>query len=64
MDKKNKILKGSYPSLVKTVRQELSDLEFFVKRRTGEGYWKIGRYIDNHLLENKDRANYGAMLVR
>ena len=53
---------NTYQSLVRKVSHELSDLEFFVKRRTAKGYWKVGRWIDGHLLAHKDRADYGATL--
>jgi len=53
----------SYKSLVSKVSKELSELEFFVKRRTAEGYWRVGRYIDEHLLANKQRADYGKHLL-
>lgn len=53
---------SGYKTLVRKVERELSELEFFVKRRTAEGYWKIGKYIHEHLLENKERADYGAAL--
>jgi len=48
-----------YKQLVKKVQTELSELDFFVRRRTAETYWKIGKFIHTHLLENKDRADYG-----
>ncbi len=51
-----------YRTLVSQVIKELTELELFVKHRTAEGYWKIGKYINDHLLENKQRANYGATL--
>lgn len=50
---------NDYKSLVRKVSQELSELEFFLKRRTAEAYWKVGRYIHEHLLEHKDRAEHG-----
>ncbi len=52
----------AYPALVKAVRRELEELDFFVKCRTAEGHWKIGRYIHEHLLENQQRARYGATI--
>ena len=53
----------SYPKLVKNIQSELSELDFFVKRRTAESYWKVGRFIHEHLLEHKDRADYGHRLI-
>ena len=53
---------AGYPGLVKNIQSELSGLELFVKRRMTETYWKIGRFIHEHLLENKERADYGHAL--
>ena len=53
----------SYKSLVSKVSKELSDLEFLIKHRTAQGYWKVGRYIHDHLLVNKQRADYGKHLL-
>lgn len=50
---------NTYKKLVDQVTKELSALEGFIKRRTAEGYWKIGQYIHVHLLENQSRAGYG-----
>ena len=54
---------NNYNSLVAKITHELSGLEYFVKRRTAEGYWKVGRYIHEHLLAHKDRADYGKFLI-
>ena len=53
----------TYKTLVAKISKELSELEFFIKRRTAEGYWNIGRYIHEHLLEYKDRADYGTTVI-
>lgn len=53
---------NGYKQLVKKIQSELSELDFFVKRRTAEGYWRVGKFIHEHLLENKDRADYGHFL--
>src|SRR3989338_2976805 len=50
---------AGYAALFKRVLSELSELEFFVKRRTAESYWKVGKFIHEHLLQNKERADYG-----
>ncbi|MDP2939475.1 MAG: DUF1016 N-terminal domain-containing protein [Candidatus Omnitrophota bacterium] len=52
-----------YKLLVSKIQTELTELDFFVKRRTAEGYWRIGRFIHEHLLEHKDRADYGHFLL-
>lgn len=51
-----------YAALVKRVHSELSELEFFIKRLTGKSYWNVGKFIHEHLLEYKERAEYGATL--
>lgn len=56
-------LAAGYTALVKRIQSELSELDFFVRRRTAEGWWKVGGYIDGHLLENKDRADYGSLVL-
>ena len=53
---------NGYSILVKKVSRELAELEFFVKRRTAEAYWSIGKFIHEHLLQHKDRADYGTTL--
>ena len=55
-------LAGNYSALVKQVRDELNQLEVFLKRKTIESYWNIGKFIHQHLLENKKRAEYGNLL--
>ncbi len=50
---------SSYPSLLAQVREEFASLEFFVKSRTVQGYWQVGKFIHEHLLHHEDRADYG-----
>ena len=52
----------TYRTLVSKISKELTELDSFVRRRTAEGYWRIGKYIHDHLLEHKDRAEYGASI--
>ena len=52
-----------YKTLISKISRELSDLELFIKRRVVQGYWSIGKYIDDHILTHKERAKYGAMLL-
>ena len=53
---------SGYAELVKKIKAELSELDFFIRRRTAEGYWRIGKFIHEHLLEHKDKAEYGSSL--
>lgn len=55
---------NGYKILVKKVVKEFEELEFFVKNRVAKGYWNVGKYIDEHLLEHKDRARYGTTLFK
>jgi hypothetical protein len=68
MTTKTKQLKLSlardYPALVKRVCREIEDLEFLVKRRTAETYWRVGEFIHEHILENKQRAGYGNFVLK
>ena len=50
---------NSYKALVKRIIQEFAELEAFVKNRVAKGHWNVGKYIDEHLLAHKDRAEYG-----
>lgn len=54
----SRAVSNSYKTLVNKVTQEFAELELFVKNRVAKGYWNIGNYIDEHLLEHKDRADY------
>ncbi|MDP2938671.1 MAG: DUF1016 N-terminal domain-containing protein [Candidatus Omnitrophota bacterium] len=63
MLKKTKALKFTtgkgYAELVKKINAEFSTLETLFRRLCAKCYWKIGEYIHKHILENKDRADYG-----
>ncbi|MBL7131232.1 MAG: thermonuclease family protein [Candidatus Omnitrophica bacterium] len=48
-----------YKILVSKIREELGGLELLIKRETVLRYWRVGKYISQHLLENKERAGYG-----
>ena len=50
---------NGYRNLVSKISSELDDLDAFIRRRTAEGYWRIGKYIHDHLLAHKGRADYG-----
>ena len=51
-----------YALLVGKVREELADLELFLKFQTVKTYWCVGKHICDHFLENKSRAGYGEHL--
>lgn len=50
---------STYRTLVSNISKELTELDAFIRRRTAEGYWRIGKYIHDHLLDEKARAAYG-----
>jgi len=52
-------ISNSYHTLVRKINRELADLEALFKDRTTRTAWNIGRYIHIHLLEHKDRVDYG-----
>lgn len=52
------ITANGYKTLVKKIVREFAELEIFVKNRVAKGYWNVGKYIDEHLLENKDKPEY------
>lgn len=56
------VVTAAYRSLVKAVRKELDELELLVRRRTAETYWRIGKYIHEHLLKGKGRSDRGSDL--
>jgi len=56
----------SYKTLVKTLKQEIHDTEEKLKQtieteKVGV-YWRMGKHIHTHLLEHKERAEYGKKL--
>ncbi len=53
-----------YKTLVKKIQTELSELDFFIRRRTAEGYWRIGKFIHEHILEHRQKPDYGAHVIR
>src|SRR5262245_14783085 len=53
---------AAYKKLVKNVTKEFADLEAFLRGRTAQGAWTVGKYIHEHILENKERAAYRAEL--
>ena len=51
---------NGYKTLVKKIVEEFEGLELFVRNRVAKGYWNVGKYIDEHLLENKDKPEYAS----
>ncbi len=67
MPKKTKALEfvpgKGFTELVEKLKNEFSALETFVRQRIIEGIKNAGKYIHSHILENKDRADYGKYLI-
>jgi len=64
---KKAITTTSYKTLVKTLKQEIQDTGKRIKQtieteKVGV-YWRMGKHIQTHLLENKDKADYGEKLI-
>ncbi|MBI5150490.1 MAG: thermonuclease family protein [Candidatus Omnitrophica bacterium] len=49
---------NGYKTLVKKIVREYEELEILVKNSVARGQWNVGKYIKEHLLQNKDRADY------
>jgi len=59
---------SAYPTLRKTVQTILSEGRIraarAVERQKVATYWEVGRVIGDHLLEEKDRADYGDQTIK
>jgi len=60
------ITTSSYAALVKTLKQEIQDtgerLKQTIETEKVGIYWRMGKHIQAHLLEHKQRAEYGKEL--
>jgi len=60
------IANTSYKTLVKTLKQEIKDtgekLKQTIETEKVSVYWRMGKHIHTHLLEHKERAEYGKEL--
>ncbi len=54
----------NYPVLVKTIQSELRALDFFIRNRVAESYWRVGKFIHEYLLDHKGRARYGQRIFK
>ena len=55
-------LSDIYQNLVNTIRQEITKTQNELQKQKAICYWKIGRHIAKHLLNNKGRAGYNERL--
>ncbi|HDZ02496.1 MAG TPA: DUF1016 family protein [Nitrospirae bacterium] len=51
-----------YRDLVNTIRQEITKTQNELQKQKAVCYWKIGRHIAKHLLNNKGRSGYNERL--
>ena len=51
-----------YQDLVNSIKQEITKTQDEVQRQKAICYWKIGRHIARHLLNNKGKADYNERL--
>jgi hypothetical protein len=51
-----------YRNLVNTIRQEITKTRDELQKQKAICYWKIGRHITKHLLNNKGKAGYNERL--
>ena len=51
-----------YLSLVNSIKQEITKTRDELQRQKAICYWKIGRHIDKHLLNNEGKTGYGERL--
>ncbi len=51
-----------YQNLVNTIRQEITETRNELQKQKAICYWKIGRHITKHLLNNQGKAGYNERL--
>jgi hypothetical protein len=56
-------ISASYGALLKRVRQTLIEGQERIEAERVRTYWETGRLIHGHILQNKDRADYGSKTV-
>jgi ribosomal protein S20 len=65
---KNNIKVSTVNTLVKKIQNEILEgkqrLELAVENEKTITYWKIGKHINEHLLEHNERAEYGTELFK
>ncbi len=54
----------TYLELLKAIRAEIANAQKTIEHIQAVAYWKIGRHITKHLLQNKERAGYGKQLFK
>ncbi len=54
---------ATYPALFRRVKETLLDGQHRIEAQKVQTYWDTGRLIQAHILQNKDRAEYGTEAV-
>ena len=54
----------AYVRLRDSVRKTLLEGQRLIELQKVKTYWETGRLINRHILQHKDRANYGAQVIR
>jgi endonuclease YncB( thermonuclease family) len=57
-------IRSNYTSLLSKVRKTLVEGQARIESERVRTYWETGRIINTHILQNKDRADYGAEVVK
>lgn len=60
---KHTIIPSDYAGLLKKVKETLIEGQKRIESERVRTYWETGRLIHGHVLEHKDRADYGAKTV-
>ncbi|MSR78177.1 MAG: DUF1016 family protein [Candidatus Omnitrophica bacterium] len=60
---KTKLSVETYPLLREAVRQTLLEGQLKIEQAKVQTYWQSGKYIQEHILLNQDRAGYGDQIV-
>jgi endonuclease YncB( thermonuclease family) len=53
----------TYPALFRRVKETLLEGQRRIEAEKVRTYWETGRLIQTHILQNKDRADYGAEVM-
>jgi hypothetical protein len=53
-----------YRNLVDTIRQEITKTQDKVQKQKAICYWKIGRHIAKHLLNDQGKSGYNKRLLQ
>ena len=55
---------SAYPQLLALVRKTLVEGQAAIEHERVRIYWQTGKHIYDHILQNQDRAEYGAQVFK